>query len=113
MFTSLSVSGLVISQPNNLIADPASRAEPNAVDLERSEDYGSFGHCSFEDLLSHLGSDNAETSDVGKNTHGQVTICHAAINIQMLEVSAGIKLHALDDRTRLERICLQRCTSNM
>ena len=78
-----------MSQPNNLIADPAKIAEPRAVDLNNkiNENVGSI---IASNLLSHLWPDDSETTDISENLHRHISVGHAAVNLQMGKVSIGV-----------------------
>ena len=57
-----------------------------------------------EHILSHLGADDIEASNVGENLHGKVAVGHSTINLEVLQVSSRIELHAFDNSASLESV---------
>lgn len=65
-------------------------ADPRAVDLEGTKIKMMVDDASARSLLSHLRSDDTETSDIGQNTHNKVSVRHAAIDFQMLQIRSRV-----------------------
>ena len=63
--------------------------------------------------LSHLRSNNAESANIGQDFHGKVAVGHATINLQVLELSPRVTVHAFDDSAGLEGICLKGSPSDV
>jgi hypothetical protein len=66
-----------------------------------------------EYTLSHFRSDDAESTDIGQDFHGQVAVGHATVDLQVLEIGSRVAPHALDDSTSLESVGLESCASNV
>ena len=60
-----------------------------------------------------LGTDNAKPSNVGQYAHCEITICHPAMDLELLQVRSRVQFHALNDGMGLESVRLKGFTSNM
>lgn len=104
VFTSAIVSGLVMSQPNRPIAEPANSAEPRAVDLRNRNPVSCIYANSFTNVLSHLRSNDRKASNVSQHLHGHISVCHTPIYLEMFQFNTGVTFHAFNDCASLESV---------
>jgi len=66
-----------------------------------------------KNVLSHLGTDDAKSSNISQYTHRKIAIRHPSIDLEMLQIRPRVQFHALNDGTGLESVRLKGRTRNM